>query len=134
MNIILPKKLYSPVIPLGISINEGLEILNAIGKPEMEKECEDISYRVNTPEFDVAIYEENGFVKSVWYNDPLGRIWKLGKKRKIKLYLEKYGNKEDWELRMNNGWMEYYFNEKSNAAMVYGIHNDVIRFNIWQSA
>ncbi|NOV29573.1 hypothetical protein [Methylomonas sp. ZR1] len=132
MNIIFPKKLYTPVIPLGISIKEGLEILSTFGAPEIEKTGDDMSFRINTPEFDMAIYEENAFVKSVWYDDPLGRIWKVGKKRKISLYLERYGNKEDWELRMNNGWMDYYFNEKSKAAMVYGIHNDVIRFNVWQ--
>lgn len=134
MNILLPKRLYSPVIPLGISIDEGLAILNTLGATKIEKDGEDVSYRVSAQEFDVAIYEDHGIVKSVWFNDPLGRIWKLGKKRKIKLYLERYGSMEDWELRMNNGWMEYYFNEKSNVAMVYGIHNDVIRFNIWQSA
>lgn len=134
MNIIFPKKLYSPEIPLGISIEEGMEILKNLGVPEIEKDVEDVSYRVNTPEFDVAIYEEKGLVKSVWFNDPLGRIWKVGKKRKINLYLERYGNKEDWKRRMNNGWMEYYYNEKSNTTMVYGIHNDVIRFNIWQNA
>lgn len=81
MNAILPKELSTPVIPLGIPIEEGLKILATIGAPEIEKDKQEISYRVNTPEFDVAIYEKEGAVKSVWYNDPLGCIWMFGKKR-----------------------------------------------------
>lgn len=134
MNVIFPNKLFTPVIPLGISIQDGLQILNTLAETQVEKDGEEISYRVNTPDFDVAIYEGGGVVKSVWFNDPIGRVWNYGKNRKINLYLERYGKKADWELRMKNGWMKYYFNEESNAAMVYGIHNDVIRFNIWHSA
>jgi len=33
-------------------------------------------------------------------------------------------------MRMDNGWMHYWFNDKEGIQMVYGIHNDVIRFNL----
>lgn len=34
-------------------------------------------------------------------------------------------------MRMDNGWMHYWFNDKEEIQMVYGIHNDVIRFNMF---
>jgi hypothetical protein len=65
----------------------------------------------------------------VWYDDPSGRDSQQGKEQKVLLYLERYGARADWELRMDNGWMRYWFNEAAHASMVYGIHMDVIRFN-----
>lgn len=133
MNFLFPKKLSTPHIPLGISIEEGLRIISELGEVKEENDKEH-SFRVDTEDFDLAIYEKEGKVKSVWFSDPTGRIWNLGKKRKIDLYLKRYGNLEDWEERMDNGWMKYFFNSKSNSAMVYGLHMDVIRFNQWDGA
>lgn len=133
MNFLFPKKLSSPHIPLGISIEEGLQIISAFGEVK-EENGKEHCFRVDTEDFDVAIYEEDGKVKSVWYSDPIGRIWKLGKKRKVDLYLKRYGNLSDWEERMDNGWIKYFYNTKSNSAMVYGLHMDVIRFNQWEGA
>ena len=134
MNIIWPKKLFSPKIELGISLEKGLKILSRLGNPIEELEGKEVSYRVNSSEFDVAIYETDGIVTSVWFNDSLGRIWAKGKAMKIRLYLARYGNPDDWELRIDNGWMHYYFNDKAGCNMVYGVDNDVIRFNLQQSA
>jgi len=133
VNFLFPKKLSTPHIQLGISVDEGLKVLREFGEVK-EEQGKERSYTVDTPEFSFAIYEENGLVKSVWYNDPLGRFWNIGKRRKVKLYLERYGSLEDWEERMDNGWMKYFFNPRSNSAMVYGLHMDVIRFNQWNSA
>ena len=132
MNFLFPKSLNTPHIPLGISINEGLTLLKSLGEPQREDDNDTPCYRVNAPDFSVAIYEKNDIVESVWYDDPLGRIWNIGKRRKIKLYLERFGNVRDWEERMDNGWMKYFFNPKSKSAMVYGRHMDVIRFNRWE--
>ncbi len=122
------------MIPLGIAIGDGIEILELLGVPQAENDGNEVSFRVTTPEFEIAIYDEQGSVKSVWFNDPAGRVWRFGKTRKVRLYLQRYGDLENWELRMNNGWMKYYFNEKSKVAMVYGIHHDVIQFNVWRGA
>ena len=134
VNIIWPRKLHSPKIDLGISISKGLEILKELGDPIEERDDTEHSFRVDGPEYDTAIYVNDGIVISVWFNDTLGRIWNKGKKLKVNLYLARYGALEDWELRLDNGWMHYHFNDKAGVNMVYGIHNDVIRFNLQQSA
>jgi hypothetical protein len=120
--------LNTPHIPLGLNLAEGLTILKSLGSIVEEQNAER-SYTVETAEFRVAIYERAGRVDSVWYDDPLGRSSDAEKEGKVKLYLKRYGSLSNWELRMNNGWMLYWFNPKDKAAMVYGIHKDVIRFN-----
>jgi hypothetical protein len=62
-------------------------------------------------------------------NDPLGRESDITIQEKIEAYLERYDDLKNWELRTDNGWMHYWFNPEDQAAMIYGIHNDVIRFN-----
>src|SRR5438552_8080880 len=120
--------LRTPHIPLGLSLVEGLSLLQAIGPVEEESGSEHC-YSVETSAFSAAIYEKEGVVSSVWYDDPLGRDSDAEKEHKVKLYLRRYGSLPNWELRMNNGWMLYWFNPKDKVAMVYGIHKDVIRFN-----
>ena len=77
----------------------------------------------------MAVYESDGKVSSVWYNDPTGRDVIFGKKKKIALYLQRYGIARDWEKRMNNGWITFYFNDVAQVSMAYGNDMDVIRFN-----
>ena len=132
MDFLFPRKLVTPHIPLGMDIAQALSILRALGEVTEENDKER-SFRVTTPDFSCAVYEADGRVKAVWFNDPVGRIWKIGKQRKIRLYLARYGRLEDWEERMDNGWMKYFFNENAQVAMVYGLHMDVIRFNEWKT-
>ncbi|WP_231757944.1 hypothetical protein [Microbulbifer elongatus] len=134
INSIWPKKLLSPKIDLGQPINDGIAVISELGSLVEESSDSEISYRVNTAQFDVAIYVKSGIVSSVWYNDPIGRFWAKGKARKLQLYLARYGNLKDWELRLSNGIMAHYFNEKLGIVLVYGVHKDVIRVNLLQHA
>jgi hypothetical protein len=120
--------LATPHIPLGLDIAGGLSILTPLGSIK-EEQGREHSYTVDAGAFRVAIYEEAGKVGSVWYDDPSGRNSDAGREGKVKLYLERYGSLSNWELRTNNGWMIYWFNPKDRAAMVYGTHKDVMRFN-----
>ncbi|GDY24365.1 hypothetical protein AHAT_02550 [Agarivorans sp. Toyoura001] len=134
MNIFWPRKLYSPHIELGISLERGLSVLREFGEPVETRNDNGHSFRVDSPEFDVAIYEKEGIVIGVWYNDPIGRLWSKGKSKKVDLYLQRYGDLSNWDMRQDNGWMRYHFNDAEGLAMVYGVHNDVIRFNLTRSA
>jgi hypothetical protein len=89
--------------------------------------------RVDTKCFSAAIYPSDSEIEAVWYDDPIGRNSDGGRTEKVRLYLERYGAIENWELRLDNGWMHYWFNSEDNAAMVYGTHNDVIRFNYYDA-
>lgn len=125
----IPALLSSPHIPLRIALQEGIEILQSTGFNVVEETEPEQLFRVTTPTFGVAIYAKGNEVGSVWYDDPIGRATPIGKEKKIELYLMRYGSLSNWELRMENGWMRYWFNPYDKAAMVYGIHKDVIRFN-----
>ena len=127
---IWPKSIETPHVPLGIDIEDALEILQSVSLKIIKEDIDgELSYRINADHFDMAIYENNGIVSSVWYNDPSGRLTPFGKKRKIKLYLSRYGDINFWEKRMNNGWMTFYFNDADSVAMVYGNDKDVVRIN-----
>ena len=134
LNSFFPKKLATPYVPLGASIEEGLSILRTLDGAIEERNEEEHSFRVDTPRFDVAIFDDDGEISAVWFDDPLGRRWARGRARKISLYLDRYAPDGGWELRQDNGWMHYYFNESASAQMVYGVHKDVIRFNTWHAA
>ena len=126
-----PTKLNTPHIPLGLPFKEAIGILKSISREIVqENDKGEVSYRVNTEKFSVAIYEQAGFVTSVWYNDSAGRLFHYGKQKKIDMYLGRYTSKGSWEKRMNNGWITYYFNDMDYCSMAYGNHKDVIRFNI----
>lgn len=125
----IPTILSSPHIPLRISLHEGREILQSTGFNVVEETEPEQLFRATTPSFGMAIYAKNDNVSSVWYDDPLGRATSIGKEKKIELYLMRYGSLSNWELRMENGWMRYWFNPYDKASMVYGTHRDVIRFN-----
>lgn len=122
--------LGTPHIPLGLAIEEAVIILQRFGIPVQEESEAERSYRVQTPLFGVAVYPNGGKVGSVWYDDPTGRDSELGRARKVEAYLARYGPLKNWERRLDNGWMHYWFNPSDRAQMAYGIHKDVIRFNI----
>lgn len=125
--------LASPHIPFSSSVAEALKILDALGVPVVEVMDNEHSFRADTEHFDIAIYPDGDTVKSVWYNDALGRESEEARGQKIKLYLERYGSLSNWKMSMDNGWMQYWINEPDGATMVYGIHMDVIRFNRYDS-
>ena len=120
----------TPHIPLGISLEEGLGILKSLSS-EVEKHDDENEnfYKVNAGEFECGFYEKEGKVVSSWYNDPTGRDSEEGINKKVAFYLARYGDVEDWEDGINNGWIQFFVNNKLNIGMAYGLHKDVIRFN-----
>jgi len=122
-------QLHTPHIALGTRVDEALPILQRLGQPRQEDVGRERSYRVDSPLFSIAIYPQDDVVCSVWYDDPTGRDSDAGRAEKIEAYLARYGAIGHWELRLDNGWMHYWFNASDRAQMVYGLHKDVIRFN-----
>ena len=111
-------------------MSRGIAVLEATGgKVFEEMDGEARTLRVNLPQYEMAIYDTDGVVSSVWYNDPAGRLTSFGKQRKIRLYRERFTSKGSWELRISNGWMLHLFNDIDRLHLVYGIHMDVIRIN-----
>ena len=126
----LPKALTIPFVPLGISLDAGLAILSQTGTEVVEEREKEHSFTVQLAEAALAIYTDGQRVKSVWYDDPLGRGSARGKKRKIELHLARYGALPQWSLWNENQWMKYWKNDAASVQMVYGIHMDVLRFNL----
>src|SRR4026208_361653 len=122
-------QIHTPHIAVGSSMEDALEILRRLGNVVQEGSERELSYRVETPTFAIAVYPKSGTVGSVWYDDPTGRNSEMGRSEKVEAYLSRYGPLENWERRLDNGWMHYWFNPTDGAQMVYGIHKDVIRFN-----
>ncbi|WDT84421.1 hypothetical protein [Alteromonas sp. 009811495] len=116
-------------MPLGIPIEDGLAILKKIGSPVFFESEEERQYKFSNAAYNVAIYETDGIVSSAWYDDPIGRSWNLGRQKKVNLYLSRYDNISNWEARLNNGYIQFYFNDTLGLSMSYGLHKDVIRFN-----
>jgi len=127
----LPDKLDTPHIPLRSSLRDGIEILQSIGPNIIEDIGSEHCFRLETSSFSIAVCAKDGHVASVWYDDPIGRGSAAGKERKIELYLMRYGSLSNWELRMVNDSMRYWVNGYDKAAMVYSLHRDVIRFNLY---
>ncbi|MDO6569274.1 hypothetical protein Q4561_19590 [Alteromonas sp. 1_MG-2023] len=106
-----------------------MAILKKIGNPVFSESDKERQYKVSNSACNVAIYETNGFVSSAWYDDPIGRFWNLGRQKKVNLYLSRYDVISNWEARLNNGYIQFYFNDALGLSMAYGLHKDVIRFN-----
>jgi len=126
--------LATPHISLGLSTEQAVAILQRFGIPLREESDNEYCYRVETPLFSIAVYPEDGVIRSVLYDDPTGRETDQGRLTKVNAYLNRYGSLTDWECRLDNGWMHYWFNPIAHAQMVYGLHNDVIRFNPYREA
>jgi len=125
-----PVSLKTLHVELGGSFDEGRDLLSRLGAiDERTDEKEGHTIRVDLPTYSIAIYESQGRIRSVWYDDPSGRRLEVGKKRKLHLYLRRYARSGTWVEKMNNGWMTYWFNEEDKRMLVYGLHKDVIRLN-----
>jgi hypothetical protein len=122
-------ELRSLHVPLRITTEDALKLLRELELPIHELRDPEHHYRVDGRGYSLAIYPVDGFVRSVWYDDPLGRGSDILIKAKTEQYLSRYGSISNWRKGMTNGWMDYWFNETDRVGMVYGIHMDVIRFN-----
>lgn len=130
MNQFWPRRIATPDLPLGVSLEHGLKLLELTGgSPFEEVDGDERSFRVNLPDAEFAIYDRDGVIHAVWYNDPTGRLTGIGRRRKLGLYMARYTKNGSWEKRIDNGWMRFYFNDIDGVCMVYGTHNDVIRIN-----
>ncbi len=121
--------LSTPHISLGLAVDEAIAILQGFGNPVQVETNGERSFRVDTPLFNIAVYPEGETVRSVWYDDSIGRDSEVVCTEKIRAYLKRYGDLQNWERRIDNGWMHYWFNPPAHTQMVYGVHKDVIRFN-----
>ena len=123
-------QLKTPHIPLGISADEATEILNSFSSvTEESSDGQERFYKISLDEWECGFYEKEGKVSATWYNDPAGRGSGDGINQKVTLYLARYGEIEDWQEGINNGWIQFFNNSKVHVGMAYGLHKDVIRFN-----
>lgn len=122
----------APHIPLGIPVEQALGVVQSLGTLVQEQTPDEHCYRLETPLFALAIYPDSDTVRSVWYDDPTGRESKAGRAGKVEAYLKRYGHLRNWERRLDNGWMHYWFNPVDKVQMAYGVHKDVIRFNQYE--
>lgn len=97
----------------------------------IEKEIDENEtfYKVSHPDFECGFYEKDNTIIATWYNDPSGRDSEEGINLKVSLYLLRYGDLESWEDGINNGWIQFFHNSKTNTGLAYGLHKDVLRFN-----
>ena len=97
-------KLQSPHIPLGITFEEGLQILQtALTEIEKVEEDNEDFYMVSSNEFSCGFYLISGLVSSTWYDDSIGRDTEDGINLKVTLYLQRYGDISQWKDGINNG-------------------------------
>ena len=121
--------LSTPHVPLGLALSDALLILQRSGTPTQEDSNGERCYRIETSLFAMAVYPKDEIVGAIWYDDPSGRESDATRVEKIEAYLTRYGHPTNWELRLDNGWMHYWFNPTDGVQMIYGVHKDVIRFN-----
>ena len=123
-------QLKSPHIPFGISLEEGIKILNSITS-EIEKNTnkENDFYKIVSDDWECGFYEDKGIVVSTWYNDSAGRDTEEGINLKVTSYLNRYGDMDEWVDGINNGIIQFFINTKKGIGMSYGLHRDVILFN-----
>lgn len=125
-------ELYAPHIPVGSNVTSALTILDSCAGQVVPLDGGERGYSATSTDWELIIYAAAEEVDAVWYNDESGRGCAQSKLSKIHHFLAQYGTLADWELRMDNGWMRYWFNVRAGVMMVYGVYNDVIRFNRYE--
>ena len=123
------RDLSTPHIPVGTGLAATLSLLKSCADEVLALEDDQGAYRASAKGWELIIFTDGDEVNAVWYNDESGRRSSESKLAKIHRYLSRYGALRDWELRLDNGWMRYWFNPRAGVMMVYGVHKDVIRFN-----
>ena len=63
----------TPHIPSGVSTEDALKILGAIGGVEKHDDERELFYKASCDDFEVGFYHSDGKVTAAWYNDPKGR-------------------------------------------------------------
>jgi hypothetical protein len=64
---------------------------------------------------------------SAAYDDPAGRLWNVGIRRKLRLYLNRHSSGGKWALLHNQtGYHSMWRNDVSGQRVVYGLHGDVV--------
>jgi hypothetical protein len=121
--------LSTPHIPVGANLASALSLLASCADKVLALEGDEHAYRATAKGWELVIYINADEVNAVWYNDESGRRSSESKLATIHRYLSRYGALTDWELRMDNRWMRYWFNPRAGVMMVYGVSKDVIRFN-----
>lgn len=123
------QELSTPHIPVRSDLASALTLLKSCADEVLVLEGEKVGYLATSKRWTMIIYADGAEVDAVWYDDAAGRRFDESTLEKVHRYLSRYGALTDWEMRLDNGWMRYWFNPQAGVAMVYGIHKDVIRFN-----
>ena len=123
-------QIKTPHIPLNIPLEDALEILKGVSETILKEVEEDATfYKVSASDYECGFYEKGSVVIATWYNDPVGRDSQDELNLKVSLYLNRYGELDDWEDGINNGWIQFFNNNKTSVGLSYGLHKDVLRFN-----
>lgn len=130
----LPRVLATPHIRLGCPLPEAISILKTVNCELEAMTGPEPGLVAHGARFSVGVYASGDVVESSWYDDQAGRPSIKGKAAKTALYLARYGELRDWELRIENGWMQHWFNPVAGAHLVYGVRMDVIRINTYTVA
>jgi len=125
----VPSQIATPHLPLGQALESAVAQLEHAGYELIGVEEHAQFFRTQDDEVGVTVHATGGMVTSVVYDDPAGRNSEQGKAEKIRLYLTRYGAPASWKMRMQNDWMDYWFNPAGKVSMVYGRDMDVLRFN-----
>ena len=89
-------------------------------------------YSASSTNWKLTIYAAADEVDAVWHDDESGRGSAQSKLAKIHQYVARHGSLQDWELRLDNWSVRYWFNVSAGVMMVYGVHKDVIRCNKYE--
>jgi hypothetical protein len=126
------QELSAPHIPVRSSVASALSLLESCANQVLPLEGDERGYSASSAGWELIIYADADEVKAVLYDDESGRGSTQSKLLKIHQYLVRYGPLTDWEMRMDNGWMRYWFNVSAGVRMVYGVHKDVVRFGRYE--
>ena len=126
------QELSAPHVPVRSSVASALSLLESCADQVLPFEGDECGYSASSAGWELIIYADADEVKAVLYDDESGRGSTQSKLLKIHQYLVRYGPLTDWEMRMDNGWMRYWFNVSAGVRMVYGVHKDVIRFGRYE--